>query len=164
MDQEETSSQAIFGFSGSWFILKFFVYYMFQLENICWSLMYFCLLSCYMHFVLKKIKKKSKKEILKKKKKRKKFFKKKVRFFFFQKKKKTFKIFFGLGALGLPCNLFLKTPFKDSKIFPKPPFQRLQNFFKSLLFKRIQDDPFDKISSKSWWLIALPINLCQWGI
>ena len=33
----------------------FFVYYMFQLENICWSLMYFCWLSCYMHFVLKKI-------------------------------------------------------------------------------------------------------------
>ena len=147
MDQEETSSQAIFGGLGSWFILKFFVYYMFQLENICWSLMYFCWLSCFMHLVLKKIKKKNpKKEILKK------------------KKKKLSKFFFGLGALGLPCNLFLKTPFKDSKIFLKPPFQRFQNFFKSLLFKRIRDDPFDKISSKSWWLIALPINLCQWGI
>ena len=58
----------------------------------------------------------------------------------------------GLGALGLFINIFSKNPFcsfKDYKIFPKPPFQRLQNFFKSLLFKRIQDDPFGKVSSKS---------------
>ena len=47
---------------------------------------------------------------------------------------------------------FFQNPFysfKDPNIFPKPPFQRLQFFFKSLLFKRIQEDPFDKTFSKS---------------
>ena len=49
----------------------------------------------------------------------------------------------GLGALSLLSNLFLRTlffgSFKDSIFF----------FFKSLIFKRTQDDPFDKTSSKS---------------
>ena len=63
--------------------------------------MYFCLLSCYMHFVLKKIKKKIQKRDFEKKKKKEKIFQKKSEiFFFFQKKKKTFKIFFWTRSIG----------------------------------------------------------------
>ena len=80
------------------------------------------------------------------------------------KKKKEEKKSFGLGALGFQVmsihfpkkkisNFFLKTffcSFKDSKIFPKASLSKNPNFFfKSLLFKRIQDDPFGKVSSKS---------------
>ena len=57
--------------------------------------------------------------------------------------------------IGLLGNFFLKIfcSFKDYNFFFFP--------FKSLLFKRIQKYPFDIAFSKSWWLIALPINLFQ---
>ena len=76
MDQEETSSltlphftssQAIFGLSGSLFYLKVCCLLQVSNENICWGLLYLLLL-CFMHFVYQK-KKKSKKSQTKGKKK-----------------------------------------------------------------------------------------------
>ena len=62
--------------------------------------MYFCLLSCYMHFVLKKIKKKIQKRDFEKKKKKEKIFQKKSEIFFFSKKKKNFQNFFWTRSIG----------------------------------------------------------------